>query len=604
MINNTNKGGSKMRKTRTSQIEAAIADIFTIVDGHNGIDSDTIMEKMMDKGHDGIVVNDTINIMEETGAIAWVAGQWYIASKKETKTESPVKVESKVESNKTKTTQKESTMKTENLTIEQIIENLESNKKEETLKKAKADAQDIGIPVESGFRTKKDFLEYLTKLSFSGEYEAEIDNKQEKENPIVVSAGIDANEVKEYTYLCEKCGKKIVSNFEVDQEEYPILCTYCEDNPEKTEYQQKQDNILISMVSVRDGIQTAIKALENNTLKQVKSDVYALLNTEARKNLSSDFITIITEANNTRVKKDYASELRIALKELNALIENEADIQEKETSVIPIDKKVKALTPDTAMLISQLDLKEKSRFDTLFNLITEQDKKIKELSKLVSCHKDTINLLINRLQTVDGTNVSPNKKTDVKPAEKPVKTPEELQIEERQAYIVGLKGIDKVVFDILTTQKRLNEAGFLIMEALEDYTPKMIKASLAAMISNGLFDCTKNTYTIAPASSFKGNKGNKVEKPINKPAKAKKTFIRGKASGKFTRKQAIQQAIEETMKSEKSFTMKDILLRQDDIFVKAGGNSNPKATNATTAALKALLAEGSLAKDGKEYIVK
>jgi hypothetical protein len=509
-----------MRKTRTSQIEAAIADIFTIVDGYNGIDSDTIMEKMMDKGHDGIVVNDTINIMEETGAIAWVAGQWYIASKKETKTESPVKVES----NKTKTTQKESTMKTENLTIEQIIENLESNKKEETLKKAKADAQDIGIPVESGFRTKKDFLEYLTKLSFSGEYEAEIDNKQEKENPIVISTGIDANEVK------------------------------------KTEYQQKQDNILISMVSVRDGIQTAIKALENNTLKQVKSDVYALLNTEARKHLSNDFITIITEANNCRVKKDYASELRIALKELNALIENEADIQEKETSVIPIDKKVKALTPDTAMLISQLDLKEKSRFDTLFNLITEQDKKIKELSKLVSCHKDTINLLINRLQTVDGTNVSPNKKTDVKPAEKPVKTPEELQIEERQAYIVGLKGIDKVVFDILTTQKRLNEAGFLIMEALEDYTPKMIKASLAAMISNGLFDCTKNTYTIAPASSFKGNKGNKVEKPINKPAKAKKTFTRGSknntrafiegliAQGSFTRKDVIEQAIEQGIK--------------------------------------------------------
>jgi hypothetical protein len=561
-----------MRKTRTSQIEAAIADIFTIVDGYNGIDSDTIMEKMMDKGHDGIVVNDTINIMEETGAIAWVAGQWYIASKKETKTESPVKVESKVESNKTKTTQKESTMKTENLTIEQIIENLESNKKEETLKKAKADAQDIGIPVESGFRTKKDFLEYLTKLSFSGEYEAEIDNKQEKENPIVVSAGIDANEV-----------KKTVSS-----------------------YDKKQRNILVSMNAIRDGIKAAINSLDNNTLKETKSDVYALLNTEARKNLSSDFITIITEANNCRVKKDYKSELRIALKELNRLIEAEMDIQEKDKVEISIPEKVKALTPDTAMLISQLDLKEKSRFDTLVNMIQDQDKKIKELSKLVSCHKDTINLLINRLQTVDGTNVSPNKKTDVKPAEKPVKTPEELQIEERQAYIVGLKGIDKVVFDILTTQKRLNEAGFLIMEALEDYTPKMIKASLAAMISNGLFDCTKNTYTIAPASSFKGE-GKKTDKKDNeKPApekKTKKTFTRGKASGKFTRKQAIQQAIEETMKNEESFTMKDILLRQDDIFVKAGGNSNPKATNATTAALKALLSEGTLKKDGRKYIV-
>jgi hypothetical protein len=522
-----------MRKTRTSQIEAAIADIFTIVDGYNGIDSDTIMEKMMDKGHDGIVVNDTINIMEETGAIAWVAGQWYLNDENEKsgsgygiETDKPINAGYPIK-----------TIYTERCSIEKLQDMNEKIK----IKQSKTEEQ----PMKN--KTKK---------------------PAKKDKTIVVSTGIDANEVK------------------------------------KTEYQQKQDNILISMVSVRDGIQTAIKALENNTLKQVKSDVYALLNTEARKHLSNDFITIITEANNCRVKKDYASELRIALKGLNALIENEADIQEKETSVIPIDKKVKALTPDTAMLISQLDLKEKSRFDTLFNLITEQDKKIKELSKLVSCHKDTINLLINRLQTVDGTNVSPNKKTDVKPAEKPVKTPEELQIEERQAYIVGLKGIDKVVFDILTTQKRLNEAGFLIMEALEDYTPKMIKASLAAMISNGLFDCTKNTYTIAPASSFKGNKGNKVEKPINKPAKAKKTFIRGKASGKFTRKQAIQQAIEETMKSEKSFTMKDILLRQDDIFVKAGGNSNPKATNATTAALKALLAEGSLAKDGKEYIVK
>jgi hypothetical protein len=409
-------------------------------------------------------------------------------------------------------------------------------------------------------------------LSFSGEYEAEIDNKQEKENPIVVSAGIDANEV-----------KKTVSS-----------------------YDKKQRNILVSMNAIRDGIKAAINSLDNNTLKETKSDVYALLNTEARKNLSSDFITIITEANNCRVKKDYKSELRIALKELNRLIEAEMDIQEKDKVEISIPEKVKALTPDTAMLISQLDLKEKSRFDTLVNMIQDQDKKIKELSKLVSCHKDTINLLINRLQTVDGTNVSPNKKTDVKPAEKPVKTPEELQIEERQAYIVGLKGIDKVVFDILTTQKRLNEAGFLIMEALEDYTPKMIKASLAAMISNGLFDCTKNTYTIAPASSFKGE-GKKTDKKDNeKPApekKTKKTFTRGKASGKFTRKQAIQQAIEETMKNEESFTMKDILLRQDDIFVKAGGNSNPKATNATTAALKALLSEGTLKKDGRKYIV-
>jgi hypothetical protein len=366
-------------------------------------------------------------------------------------------------------------------------------------------------------------------LSFSGEYEAEIDNKQEKENPIVVSAGIDANEV-----------KKTVSS-----------------------YDKKQRNILVSMNAIRDGIKAAINSLDNNTLKETKSDVYALLNTEARKNLSSDFITIITEANNTRVKKDYASELRIALKEINRLIEDEKDTQEKETVEISIPEKVRALTPDTAMLISQLDMKEKSRFDTLFNLITEQDKKIKKLSKLVSCHKDTINLLINRLQSSDNGNVSPNKKTAVKPAEKPVKTDEEIQIENRQAYIMKLKGIDKAIFNILTTQKRLRDTDFLIMEALEDYTPKMIKASLTAMISNGLFDCTKNTYTIAPVSSFKGNKDNKgktVEKPIDKPAKAKKTFTRGSknntrafiegliAQGSFTRKDVIEQAIEQGIK--------------------------------------------------------
>jgi hypothetical protein len=251
---------------------------------------------------------------------------------------------------------------------------------------------------------------------------------------------------------------------------------------------------------------------------------------------------------------------------LNRLIEDEKDTQEKETVEISIPEKVKALTPDTAMLISQLDLKEKSRFDTLVNMIQDQDKKIKELTKLVGCHKDTINLLINRLQTVDNINVSPNKKTAVKPAEKPVKTPEELQIEERQAYIMKLKGIDKAIFNILTTQKRLRDTDFLIMEALEDYTPKMIKASLTAMISNGLFDCTKNTYTIAPVSSFKGEtKSNKtvekpIDKPIDKPAKAKKTFTRGSknntrafiegliAQGSFTRKDVIEQAIEQGIK--------------------------------------------------------
>jgi hypothetical protein len=465
-----------MRKTRMSQIEETITDVLALTNNKT-VTRDQLHNALIKKGHAPDIITDTMNNLLASGVCYIDARNKQVVffDTTDTRTEQEKTIEDALGIN----THKEKINNTKNTTQKEIT------MKNKTEKPAK------------------------------------------KDKTIVVSTGIDANEVK------------------------------------KTEYQQKQDNILISMVSVRDGIQTAIKALENNTLKQVKSDVYALLNTEARKHLSNDFITIITEANNCRVKKDYASELRIALKGLNALIENEADIQEKETSVIPIDKKVKALTPDTAMLISQLDLKEKSRFDTLFNLITEQDKKIKELSKLVSCHKDTINLLINRLQTVDGTNVSPNKKTDVKPAEKPVKTPEELQIEERQAYIVGLKGIDKVVFDILTTQKRLNEAGFLIMEALEDYTPKMIKASLAAMISNGLFDCTKNTYTIAPVSSFKGNKDNKgktVEKPIDKPAKAKKTFTRGSknntrafiegliAQGSFTRKDVIEQAIEQGIK--------------------------------------------------------
>jgi hypothetical protein len=310
------------------------------------------------------------------------------------------------------------------------------------------------------------------------------------------------------------------------------------------------------MNAIRDGIKAAINSLDNNTLKETKSDVYALLNTEARKNLSSDFITIITEANNCRVKKDYKSELRIALKELNRLIEAEMDIQEKDKVEISIPEKVKALTPDTAMMMEQHDLKEKSRFDTLFNLITEQDKKIKELSKLVSCHKDTINLLINRLQTVDNGNISPDKKTAVK-------TDEEIQIENRDKYIKELKGVDKIVFGLFTNKNAMSENNIIASDKLEDYTPKQMKQSIKTLTMVGLLDCTKNTYTIAPVSSFKGNKDNKgktVEKPIDKPAKAKKTFTRGSknntrafiegliAQGSFTRKDVIEQAIEQGIK--------------------------------------------------------
>jgi hypothetical protein len=560
-----------MRKTRTSQIETAIADIFTIVDGHDGIDSDTIMEAMMDKGHDGTIVNDTINTLETTGALAWVSGLWYL-NDDEGQT-----------INKTKKEKGEVTMKTETtenkkLTIEQIIENLESGKKEETLKKAKKDFGADSWEVDS-FKTKQQFIDHLkmVKKMKDGATKKPV-KKQEK--TIVVTAGLDpAIDMTETT---------------------------------KTPYQQKQDNVIVSMIAIRDGIRAAINTLDNNTLKETKSNVLALLNTEARKHLNNEFVAVITKANDCRIKKDYKSELRIALKELNSLIDREYDNQDKEPIEIPVSEKVKVLTPDTAMLISQLDLKEKSRFDTLFDMIQKQDKKIDSLTKMVQCHKDTISLLLARLNTGKG-NVSGNDQKSVKQDKKPVKTDEEIQIENRQAYIKGLKGIDKAVFDILTSQKRLTEENFIVMESLEDYTPKMIKVSIAAMVSSGLFDKTKqkNTfiYTIAPVSSFKGEKpeSNKANKANSKDT-GKKTFTRGKSKNKVSRYDAVLMAIASYDKGE-TFSIKDIAEEQNTIYAANGGklSENPVqfCGNVTRKGIKNALKNGTVKDNGnKTYTVK
>jgi hypothetical protein len=547
-----------MRKTRTSQIESAIADIMSIVDGHNGIDSDSIMDMMVSKGHDGIVVNDTINIMEETGAMIWVSGQWYLNNDNETKKENVMKIET-------------------------IIENLKSGKKEETLKKAKADALSLGFTDTANIRTKKDFIEYLETCKTP-----DTDN-----GTIVTTAGIDTDEVKE----TEK--------------------TKSPETTKKTRLQEKNDNRIAALQSCLDSLYVVLSGFDNNTLKQSKTSVSSILNTVSREYLDDGIIFKITSLNKHNIKKEYKLHLETELiPEIHRALDEEHDLQDKEPEkvIVTIDDKVRMLKPDTAMILEQHDMKEKSRFDTLFNMMQEQDKKIKELTKLVSCHKDTINILLKRIETGNHTNVSTTSETSVKSTKKtvkPEKTPEQIQAENRAAYIKGLTGIDKAVFSIMSNDDT-EIKSILIHDSLEDFSPKMVKKSLAKFVTIGLIDCKKykdtKKYAIASVSSFKektetGKKADKATKTVSKKTE-NKTFSRGKSSDKFTRKQAIQQAIEETMKSEKSFTMKDILLRQDDIFVKAGGNSNPKATNATTAALKALLAEGSLAKDGRKYIVK
>jgi hypothetical protein len=537
-------------KTKTNRQEI-IADIFAIVDGHNGIDSDYIMARMESKGYDGSIVNDCINTLENTGALEWVSGLWYLNDEgNEGQTINKTKKEKTM---KTETTEKPAYENDER----KIIEDIFQDKKELSALQLGRALSDYFVDPEERKNIREEFIK-------AGIIEKTYNRKYRLVSESIETVDIEKAKTPAETKKAFNKGKKPTK-----KQEKPIVVTAGVDTDEvkKTAYDKKQRDILISMNAVKDGIEVAIKALDNNTLKQVKTDVYNLLNTEARKHLSNEFVSIITEANNTRVKKDYASELRIALKELNTLIEQEQDIQEKDKVEISIPEKVKALTPDTAMLINQLDMKEKSRFDCLFEIMQKQEKKIDELSRLVSCHKDTINLLINRLNNGQGK-VSTKEQTTVKTVEKSVKTDEEIQIEKRQAFIIELKGIDKAVFDILTTQKRLRDTDFLIMEALEDYTPKMIKASIAKMAKVGLFESKKqkNTlsyiYTIAPVSAFKGEGKKTVKKDTEKPVKdtketkTKKGFTRGKkkgtvkafigelvSEGKYTRKQIIDKAI-------------------------------------------------------------
>jgi hypothetical protein len=565
-----------MTTKTTKPIDKAIADIFGITN-RKSMSKDMVRDALIKKGHAHDTIIEAMNCLLKTG-IAYVNA------------------------------------KTKNL---EFFSNEGNEQKPEQTKKGEKDMKEKTVSnvsnderkiIEGIFNGKKELTALQLGRALSDYFVDPEERKQIREGAI--KAGI-IEKTKEGKYrLIEKPVKKPVSK--KGKKEKTII-TSVGINPEevkKSEYQKKEENKLVAMIAIREALQTAIIKLDTCTLKQVKSDVYNLLNTEGRKNLSNDFITIITEANNTRVKKDYVSELRIAIKEINRVIEQEKELQEKDEVIVSIPEKVKALSPDTAMLINQLDMKEKSRFDCLFDILQKQDKQIKELHKLVSCHKDTINLLITHLNTGNG-NIAPNNQKSVKQAEKTVKTKEEIQAENRLSFIMGLTKIEKAIFGLFDDKNALSEKNIIVSDTLEDFSPKMVKGSIKRLVKVGLLDCTKNAYSLAPVTSFKGDNKTgtgtgtdktKTVKTENKPEK--KTFTRGKASGKFTRKQAIQQAIEEIMKKEKTFTMKDILLKQDDIFVAAGGNSNPKATNATSAALNNLIEEGLLKKNGRKYIVK
>jgi hypothetical protein len=65
----------------------------------------------------------------------------------------------------------------------------------------------------------------------------------------------------------------------------------------------------------------------------------------------------------------------------------------------------------------------------------------------------------------------------------------------------------------------------------------MIKASLATMVLGGLFEYTKNVYTIAPVSSFKGNKEQKEQKTFTRGSKkrsVKNILIDALKKGEYT----------------------------------------------------------------------
>lgn len=505
-----------------NQLEQAIADIMSIVDGYDGIDSDTIMEMMVLKGHDGSMVNDAINVMEKSGAMNWVSGQWYLNNNNETVT------------NETK--KEIETMKETNKTIETIIENLKSGKKEETLKKAKADALSLGFTDTANIRTKKDFIEYL---------ETCIDSNETTNNgTIVASAGIDS----------------------IDTDEVETEKTETTEAPaKKTRLQERNDNRIAALQSCLDSLYVVLSSFDNNTLKQSKTSVSSILNTVSREYLDDGIIFKITSLNKHNIKKEYKLHLETELiPEIHRALDEEMDLQDKEPekTVITIDDKAKMLKPDTAMLISQLDLKEKSRFDTLFNMLQNQDKKIKELTKLISCHKDTINILLKRIETGNHINVSTTSETPVnqpKKTVKPEKTPEELQAEKRAAYIKDLTGIDKAVFSVMSNDDT-GIKSILIHESLEDFSPKMVKKALAKLVTIGLIDCKKykdtEKYAIASVSSFK--EVVKTDKKADKTASNETTKKTGKTFKRGTKKGTVK-AFVENLVSEGKYTRKEII---------------------------------------------
>jgi len=118
-----------------------------------------------------------------------------------------------------------------------------------------------------------------------------------------------------------------------------------------------------------------------------------------------------------------------------------------------------------------------------------------------------------------------------------------------------------------------------------------------------------NTEPEAPKEEQEQKEQEKPEKApakekAEKKAPEKKEAKKEKApkETKITRGVAVVEAIRELCK--KGATLADIMKRSDDIYVAAGGASNPNATNINNYIIFGLVSFGVLKRDGKKYVLK
>ncbi len=563
----------KSNELNQAMINKQISHVYCVLDGKEaGVPAQELMDILKRFGgvgggranHKEDIIN-ALSILEEGGQITSKGNKWYLVDTQaqDVPTTKPEVVKPK----------KESTMKTTNentiQTIQAIIENLKSGTKTETLKKAKKDAAAIKVKLTS--KTKKGAILCLQEeLVCLKEVEAQ------KGTIIISTIPEPESNIKTATKTATK----------------PI---------EKTRVAKSNENKIVAITAIIAGVQAISKSIDIDTLKSCKTKASDLLNTKAKKWLDNKVVFNLSEANNIKTKAGYKEHLQdVLLPELQRILAEETEIQEKDIIKVSIPQKAQMLKPDTAILIEQHDIKEKSRYDALYKMIGNQDTQIKELKDLINCHKNTIGIMFDRIANM--TIQTPQKagKKDVKDI-KIEKTIEQIQAENREKYIKGLKGIDKILFS-LGTKKSQSFMEFIMMDALDDFTKKQIKESLIKLNTQGLFKSVKGGYVLGLITDFiapkESKKADKKEETKEVKSPTKKSFKRG---SKFTRAMAIAQAITEITEELDIFGISDILKRQDKIYVQKGGKSSLLCDNTARRILKEKMVEGSIKKEGKKY---